>query len=74
MVSNNTLAAICVEVDLYKYLQFDSMTLESQIEQYRLKLSEEKDREYANAITENRSPGQYWLDIEPPKASYLFHV
>ncbi|KAG8960065.1 hypothetical protein FRC03_007110 [Tulasnella sp. 419] len=67
MVSNTTLAAICMQIKLYQHLQFDSMVLGSQIEQYRTKLEEHQHREYTDAAAEGRQPGQYWLDIEPPK-------
>ncbi|KAF8192503.1 ribonuclease III domain-containing protein [Pholiota molesta] len=68
MVSNSALAAVCVWSGLQEYLLFESPYLENSIRAYANELKEKQAKEYALAEAEGRSPGQYWLDIEPPKA------
>ncbi|KAF8165429.1 hypothetical protein B0H34DRAFT_689150 [Crassisporium funariophilum] len=68
MVSNSALAAVCVWSGLHEHLLFDSSQLASSIQGYANELQDRQDKEYALAKQEGRSVGQYWLDIEPPKA------
>ncbi|TFK55753.1 ribonuclease III [Heliocybe sulcata] len=68
MVSNSALAALCVWSGLHRHLLFESKELASSIQTYEAQLKVRQDTEYAEADLEGRSPGQYWLDIEPPKA------
>jgi endoribonuclease Dicer len=67
MVSNSVLAAICVWSGLYKHLIYDSYVLAKSIREYVHKLETNQVAEYEAAEREGRTPGQYWLDIEPPK-------
>ena len=68
MVSNAALAAICVWSGLHEHLLFESVTLEENIQAYAYELSEKQAAEYEQAEREGRQPGQYWIEIEPPKA------
>ncbi|KDR83836.1 hypothetical protein GALMADRAFT_150895 [Galerina marginata CBS 339.88] len=68
MVSNSALAAVCVWSGLQEHLLFESAQLAASIQGYTNELKEKQEKEYALAEQEGRSPGQYWLDIEPPKA------
>lgn len=67
MVSNSTLAAVCVSSGLQNHLLHDSYVLAGSIQTYIDELSAKKAAEYALAEKEGRPPGQYWLDLEPPK-------
>lgn len=69
MVSNSTLAAVCVEAGLHEYLMFESLTLANGMDAYAAKIRQKQREEYALAERESRAPGQYWLDIEGPKVS-----
>lgn len=73
MVSNSALAAVCVWSGLQEYLLFESNQLSNSIQTYANELKERQEKEYALAAEEGRSPGQYWLDTEPPKVSLIFH-
>ncbi|EPQ59279.1 hypothetical protein GLOTRDRAFT_136195 [Gloeophyllum trabeum ATCC 11539] len=68
MVSNSALAAVCVWSGLHKHLLFESRDLANGIQAYEVQLKAKQEEEYRLAREEGRSPGQYWLDIEPPKA------
>ncbi|EAU84711.2 hypothetical protein CC1G_00230 [Coprinopsis cinerea okayama7 len=68
MVANSTLATVCILSGIYKHLVFGSYQLSSAIEDYAEAINERADKEYALAEQENRMPGQFWPDIEPPKA------
>jgi len=67
MVSNSALAAVSVWSGLHEHLLFESSQLEYSIRSYVNELKTKKDREYDLAAQEGRSPGQYWLEIDPPK-------
>ena len=67
MVSNATLAAVCVWSGLHEHLLFESYALASDIRSYADKLKVRQTAEYENAEQEGRKRGQYWVDIEPPK-------
>ena len=67
MVSNSALAAVSVCSGLHEYLLFESSQLEYGIRSYVSELKTKKEKEYELAKQEGRSPGQYWLEIEPPK-------
>ena len=67
MVSNSALAAVSVWSGLHEYLLFESSPLEYGIRSYVNELKDKKEKEYELATQEGRSPGQYWLEIEPPK-------
>lgn len=71
MVSNATLAAVCVWSGLHEHLMFESYTLANNIRIYADELSTKEGEEYALAQKECRSPGQYWLEIEPPKVRMI---
>lgn len=72
MVSNSALAAICVLSGLYRHLHYDSYPLGSSFETYLKWLELRRVQETESATREGKSPGQYWLDIEPPKVWFLF--
>lgn len=72
MVSNSLLAAICVWSGLYKHLLYESYVLANSIREYVTKLAAKQASEYEAAEQESRAPGQYWLDIEPPKVCRPF--
>ncbi|KAF9226467.1 hypothetical protein BS17DRAFT_775670 [Gyrodon lividus] len=68
MVSNSALAAVCVSCGLHKHLHFDSYPLATAFETYVRQLELKEQQEIKAATQEDRNPGQYWLDVEPPKA------
>lgn len=68
MVSNSALAAICVWSGLHEHLLFESLGLELNIHSYIRILIEKQETEVREAAREGRRLGQYWVDIEPPKA------
>jgi len=67
MVSNSALAAVCVWSGLHEFLLYESSQLSTSIQGYAIELRDKQEKEYELAEQEGRSPGQYWLDIEPPK-------
>lgn len=67
MVSNSALAAVCVWAGLHEHLLFESYPLENNIRAYADDLKTRQKAEYELASQESRLPGQYWVDIEPPK-------
>ncbi|KAI0334804.1 ribonuclease III [Cubamyces sp. BRFM 1775] len=69
MVSNRALAAFCVHAGLHRHLVLASDQLATAIARYVDALEARRSREYELATSENRLPGQYWLDLpmEPPK-------
>jgi len=72
MVSNATLAAVCVWAGLHEHLLFESHVLASDIQAYADNLKGRQEAEYARAQQEGRMPGQYWADVEPPKVGADF--
>ncbi|KAF7331986.1 hypothetical protein MKEN_00078900 [Mycena kentingensis (nom. inval.)] len=66
MVSNPTLAAICVESQLHKHIWMASH-IQTLVSDYARKLETSKAEETALAKQEGRATGQYWQAIEPPK-------
>lgn len=68
MVSNSALAALCVSSGLYRHLHYDSHSLARSFEAYVKKVEAWRLEETKIAAQNDRSPGQYWLDIESPKA------
>ena len=69
MVSNSTLAAVCVYSGLHEHLLFESPNIASSIQAYSEQLDTVQRMEYDLAENEGRLPGQYWLDIEQPKVT-----
>lgn len=67
MVSNTTLAALCVSCGLHKYIHFDSYALATTFETYTQQL--EANRLEAEAAAEDNLPRQHWLQVEPPKVA-----
>lgn len=67
MVSNHTLAALCVHLELHLHIQHTESQLSNNIKTYSNRLRSLKRAEYELAYAEHRSPGQYWLETEPPK-------
>jgi endoribonuclease Dicer len=74
MVSNSTLAAVCVWSGLQEHLLFESYILAGSIQAYADELKLKQAKEYELAEKEHRTPGQYWLEIEPPKVSYSYPI
>ena len=70
MVSNTTLATICVLSGLYKHLQFASSDLANQIAEHVTKIRTLHDEEHKAAEKENRLPCQFWVEEEPPKVCH----
>ncbi|KAI5124869.1 hypothetical protein M0805_007301 [Coniferiporia weirii] len=68
MVSNATLAAVCVWAGLHKHLLFESNALDDSIQTYAIALKGKQKEAYEQASRENGPPGQYWVEVEPPKA------
>jgi endoribonuclease Dicer len=67
MVSNSALAAVCVWSGLQEHLLFESYILAGSIQTYADELKTRQAKEYELAEKEDRPPGQYWLEVEPPK-------
>ncbi|BGP08421.1 Dicer-like protein 1 [Rhodotorula toruloides] len=67
-VSNDTLAALAVELDLDNFLIYNHPTLEINIKLYRERLLEAREKEFKEAAEEQRSLRPYWLTLDPPKA------
>lgn len=67
MVSNSTLAAVCVYAGLHEHLLFESHSIESSIQAYSDELDKARRADYARAEREGSLAGQYWVDIEQPK-------
>ena len=71
MVSNQTLAALCILTGLHKVIQC-SGDIGRAITGYEKRINWLKDQEYKRATAERRLPGQFWLEAEPPKV--LGHI
>lgn len=67
MVSNSALAAVCVWSGLHDHLLFESYNLATSIREYGIALKFKQNQEYETAAKEGRPPGQYWLELDPPK-------
>ena len=70
MISNETLAAFCVDVGLFQYFRHASPEVGNAINTYVDKINKAKRDEYALAEREGREPGQYWLNTSPPKVRW----
>ncbi|KAI5893780.1 uncharacterized protein SCHCODRAFT_02747718 [Schizophyllum commune H4-8] len=68
MVGNSPLAAICAESGLYRHLHQKSHQIQQSINTYLTALQKAKQKEYAAADDDLRERGQYWFDVNPPKA------
>ncbi|KZW03985.1 hypothetical protein EXIGLDRAFT_827922 [Exidia glandulosa HHB12029] len=68
MVSNSTLAALCVHSRLHEHMMHTSSQLASKIQAYIKALDDARSREKTLAEDECRPPIQYWLELEHPKA------
>jgi len=69
MVSNSALAAVCVSTRLHEHLVYESYAMGNSIQLYAEQLEARRQEEYQRAVRDGEHPGQYWLDLEPPKAS-----
>ncbi|KAJ3766364.1 hypothetical protein FB446DRAFT_794179 [Lentinula raphanica] len=67
MVSNTTLAALCVLSGLHHHLLFGSDKLAHDIREYENLVIQAQNEEYAAAEKEGRPCGQFWHNIESPK-------
>jgi endoribonuclease Dicer len=68
MVSNAVLAAICVSAGLHEHLLFDASLMQDNLEDYVDRITERQEEAHRQAQQDGQSPGQYWVDVEPPKA------
>ncbi|KDQ29243.1 hypothetical protein PLEOSDRAFT_1064031 [Pleurotus ostreatus PC15] len=68
MVSNSALAAVCVWSGLHKHILLESHNLSATIDTYVNGLSALEATEREAAKSDGRPLGQYWLELEPPKA------
>ncbi|GBE79140.1 hypothetical protein SCP_0203370 [Sparassis crispa] len=68
MVSNHALAAFCVSSGLYRHFRHASPDLQTAIKACVDKLETYREEECARAERERREVGQYWLEVDPPKA------
>ena len=66
-VSNETLAALAVELDLDRFLVYDHPQLETNMRLYRERVVAAKEKELLEAEQEAREPRPYWLTLDPPK-------
>ncbi|KIY46644.1 hypothetical protein FISHEDRAFT_47032 [Fistulina hepatica ATCC 64428] len=67
IVCNSALAALCVSSGLHKFVSYEQSGISDRIHGYIDALKVMQDKEYQLAERVQRPPGQYWLDIEPPK-------
>ncbi|GAA5984285.1 hypothetical protein JCM10908_006124 [Rhodotorula pacifica] len=67
-VSNETLAALAVDLDLDRFLVYDHPQLETNMRLYRERIVAAKEKELLEAEQEVRDPRPYWLTLDPPKA------
>ncbi|GAA5833456.1 hypothetical protein JCM9279_001530 [Rhodotorula babjevae] len=67
-VSNETLAALAVELDLDRYLFHSSDGLALNMRLYRERIILARDKELAAAAAEQRPLRPYWQTLDPPKA------
>lgn len=67
MVSNSTLAAVCVYSGVHEHLIFESQSIASSIQAYSELLDSARKADEVRSKIEGRLPGQYWVDIEQPK-------
>lgn len=71
MVSNQTLGALCILTGLHEGVQHaQSVEFQKAIAGYTKRLGWLKEQEYKCAVAENRLPGQFWLEAEPPKVKF----
>ncbi|KAJ8523549.1 hypothetical protein ONZ45_g63 [Pleurotus djamor] len=68
MVSNSALSAVCVWSGLYKHILFESSHLSSTISAYASQVKARHIEEQKAAKIEGRPEGQYWLELDAPKA------
>ncbi|KAF7313697.1 hypothetical protein HMN09_00526500 [Mycena chlorophos] len=66
MVSNRTLAAICIETGLYEHVML-APALYSSVRLYAQALEKARSDEFGS-VAEGRPTGQYWQEIDAPKA------
>lgn len=66
-VSNETLAALAVELNLDRFLVYDPPQLETNMRLYRERVVAAKEKELREAAQEAREPRPYWLTLDPPK-------
>ncbi|GAA6028331.1 hypothetical protein JCM8097_006980 [Rhodosporidiobolus ruineniae] len=67
-VSNETLAALAVELGLDRFLRFDNDTLAINLRLYRDRVVRTRQEEVENAAKEGRQLRPYWLTLDAPKA------
>lgn len=70
MVSNPPLATLCVTSGMYEFVEAGPHHLGDSLKRFVEEVLARRDKEFELAAKENRSPGQYWLDIECPKVPF----
>lgn len=70
-VSNETLAALAIELNLDRFLDFDNETLAINLRLYRQRIEKAKATEFREAEEEQRPLRPYWLTLDPPKVRDL---
>ncbi|KAI5479849.1 endoribonuclease Dicer [Pseudohyphozyma bogoriensis] len=68
MVSNETLAALAVELELDSYMAYDNPLLTTTIKAYRSRITKAKETEIREAEEEGRELRPFWLLLDAPKA------
>ncbi|KAI0786396.1 hypothetical protein C8Q75DRAFT_271436 [Abortiporus biennis] len=67
MVTNPTLAVVSVTSGLYQCIQYNGSDIKQSIDDFVLKVQHARDEELKAVSQENREPGQYWTELDPPK-------
>ena len=67
MVTNSTLATICVLTGLHDYVQHSSPDLSRNIAMYAETIRRIRDEEDKQSKAEGRVPIQFWAEVEAPK-------
>lgn len=67
-VSNETLAALAIELNLDQFLIHEHDGLAINMRLYRERIEQARDREFKEAQQEQRQLRPYWLTLDPPKA------
>jgi hypothetical protein len=71
-VSNETLAALAIELNLDRFLDLDNETLAINLRLYRQRIEKAKATEFREAEAEQRPLRPYWLTLDPPKVRRFF--
>jgi endoribonuclease Dicer len=67
MVSNSTLATLCVRSGIYELVDVRAHRLGDALRRFAKEVNAKHQEEHILAAKDKRPPGQYWLDIECSK-------